>query len=75
MSDLLTSSTTAGELNEMCANKTNVHCPYLRLRLKPMDKNEWIVEGQIHNGAHFPLCVFTHNASARSKEACVRRSQ
>jgi len=30
---------------------------------------EWLVDGRVlHNGAHFPLCVFTHNASARSKD-------
>ena len=24
--------------------------------------------GEIHNGAHFPLCIFTKNSSARSRE-------
>ena len=30
---------------------------------------------RIHNGAHFPLCVFTNNASARSQEAIERRAK
>ena len=69
MHDLLAPSTTAEELNEMWMNKIRVYCPHLRLKQKPMDKDEWLVAGHIHNGAHFPLCVFTKNASARSMEA------
>ena len=48
---------------------------YLRFRQKPMDVNEWLVDGVVPNGSHFPLCVFTKNASARSKEAAERRAQ
>ena len=29
----------------------------------------------MHNGAHFPLCVHTNNARARSKEAEERRQE
>ncbi len=42
---------------------------------KQMDKSEWHVNNEIHNGAHFPLCVFTNNARARSKEKALLRSQ
>ena len=40
-----------------------------------MDQYEWLVDGKVHNGAHFPLCIFTHNASARSEEAEMRRQK
>ena len=39
-----------------------------------MDKREWLVDGEIHNGAHFPLCAFTNNARARSAEASAKRA-
>ena len=41
-----------------------------------MDINEWLRnDGRTHNGAHFPLCMFTNNASARSAPADKRRSE
>ena len=33
------------------------------------------MDGQIHNGAHFPLCVFTSNARARSAEKAAQRAR
>ena len=42
---------------------------------KNMVKREWLVDGQIHNGAHFPLCVFTNNARARSAEKAAERAR
>ena len=74
MIDLLTPSTTEETLEALQAKKAGVHCPYLRLRQKGMDKKEWLVDGQIHNGAHFPLCVFTNNARARSAEKAAKRA-
>ena len=75
MVDLLTPSTLDETLEALQAKKTGVHCPHLRLRQKPMDKREWLVDGQIHNGAHFPLCVFTNNARARSAERAAERAR
>ena len=74
MVDLFTPSTLDETLEAVQAKKTGVHCPYLRLRQKPLDKNEWLVDGEIHNGAHFPLCVFTNNARARSAERAAERA-
>ena len=53
--------------------RTKNLCPYLRLRQKNMDKNAWMPHGILHNGAHFPLAVFTRNSSARSEEAETKR--
>ena len=49
---------------------------YLRLRQKPTQQEEWLRNpdtGEVHNGAHFPLLVFTNNPRARSKEGDARR--
>jgi hypothetical protein len=73
LTDLLTPSTTERELNSI--PKPNHHCPWLRIKHKKMDYNEWIVEGQIHNGAHFPLAVFTDNVRAMSEERAIARSK
>ena len=51
------------------------YCPHLCLNQKKLDKELWLVEGQRHNGAHFPLCVFTNNAGHRSAEAEARRTE
>ena len=40
-----------------------------------MDVSEWLVDGELHNGAHFPLCVFTMNARARSAEKAKERAK
>merc|ERR1712023_343038 len=44
-----------------------------------MDRSEWLIEEdgntEIHNGVHFPLCMFTNNARARSQEGADQRSQ
>ena len=76
--DLLTPSTDPEEFPEWTSN----FCPHLRTIQKIMDKQEWLVktkndagetEVNFHNGAHFPLCVFTKNESARSEPASKRR--
>jgi len=46
---------------------------YLRLKQKAMDKKEWMGEAEMLNGAHFPLCVFTNNHSARSETMEMER--
>jgi len=70
--DLLTPSTTPQDLDRIEA--TGHYCPYLRLKQKPMDRGDWLVDEAIHNGAHFPLCVFTNNARARSKAKALHRA-
>ena len=60
-------------------------CPFLRLTQKKLDKDEWVVQfehaetgeknSNLHNGAHFPLCVFTKNARARSEVAQQKRNE
>ena len=71
--ELLTLSTTQEELDMLPRGK-NKYCPHLRFKQKKMDLAEWLVDGKMHNGAHFPLCVFTHNASGRSKEKAMERA-
>ena len=46
----------------------SVYCPYIRFKQKPAEQLEeaWLFDGEMHNGAHYPLAVFTHNASRRS---------
>ena len=51
--DLLTPDTTQEELDQIAW--TNVYCPYLKLKQKPMNEEYWLVDGKLHNGAHFPL--------------------
>ncbi len=75
LEDLLTPSTAVAELYAMPKREGTYYCPYLRLKHKQLDKNERLVNDAIHNGAHFPLCVFTHNASARSAERAKERAQ
>ena len=69
----MTVSTATDELQEMEPRQGKFYRAYLRLKQKKMDKPEWLVDGVMHNGAHFPLCVFTNNARARSDAAQKRR--
>ena len=72
--DLLTPSTKQSDLDCMLKRVGVHYCPYLRLKQKELDLSEWLVDGTMHKGAHFPLCVWTHNAPARS-EASERARQ
>ena len=78
--DLLGRSTEPKDLPK----RTGTFCPYLRLKQKVLDKKEWMVKHTdgngvahvgMHNGAHFPLCVFTNNERARSRQKQYERSQ
>jgi len=76
--DLLTVSTEPWQLPMKSASMN--FCPHLRLVQKQLDNEEWLVKDcdldvTMHNGAHFPLCAFTKNASARSRNAAAKRSQ
>lgn len=73
--DLLEATTTREELAKLDRYRKTVYCPYLRLKQKEMLKDEWLVGGRIHNGAHFPVCVFTDNSRSRSQEANDRRAK
>ena len=73
LEELLTPSTPPATLEQM--RWTNRWCrPYLRLKQKTMSREEWQVGNDIHQGAHFPLCVFTGNQGWRSKEGEQKRA-
>ena len=71
--DLLDPATTPEELELIEKPVGMMGCGYLRVRQKVLDPNEWLVQGKPHNGAHFPLCIFTQNESHRSDDARQRR--
>ena len=75
LTDLLTPSTTEDQLQRIPRRDGVYYCPYLRLKQKALQQNEWLVNGTIHNGAHFPLCVFTNNSRARSEEGVKKRTE
>ena len=75
LTELLTLTTTRRELESIRPREGVGYCQYLRLKQKAMDREEWLVDGSVHNGAHFPLCVFTKNASARSATRAKARSR
>jgi hypothetical protein len=76
LKDLLQPSTDKSALDSMGDANPSLLPAHLRLKQKELDQNEWFVdsaEGVIHNGAHFPLCMFTKNSSHRSANAHARR--
>ena len=73
LEDLLKLTSTPDELAAIPKRQGSNYRPYLRLHQKKMELNFWLVDGDIHNGAHFPLCVFTKNFSARSAEGVIAR--
>ena len=50
------------------AENESVYCPYIRFKQKHAEKLEeaWLFDGEMHNGSHYPLAAFTHNACRRS---------
>ena len=71
--DLLWLSLTPDQLESIQPREGVYYRAYLRLKQKTTDQKEWLVDGEMHNGAHYPLCVFTHNSGGRSQEAQERR--
>ena len=67
--DLLNPSITKQCLTAMPKRPGTFYFPYLKLKEKRMDKSEWLVDGQMHSGSHYSLCVFTDNWSARSNQS------
>jgi endonuclease/exonuclease/phosphatase family metal-dependent hydrolase len=64
------------DLRESLETRNGVtYCPFLRIKQKPLDQKVWLINGEMHKGAHFPLCVFTNNSSHRSKDSQDRRFQ
>ena len=72
--ELLKSTSTLAELQTIPRREGVDLCPYLRFKQKKMDKSEWLLNNKMHNGAHFPLCVFTNNSRARSQVASAKRA-
>ena len=72
--DLLDPATTQDVLDRIEKQVGMTGCGYLEVKQKVLDPNEWLVEGTPHNGAHFPLCISTHNTGHRSEVAHAKRS-
>ena len=70
LTELFTPSTPQEVLDQIPKRAGEFYCPYLRFTQKTLNVLDWLVDGhtEMHHGAHFPLCVWTHNASSRSKE-------
>ena len=89
LTDLLTPSTTWEELQtrhtpagKLAASprhpngkKDFNYCQWLKTKQKQLDVKEWLVDGEVHNGAHFPLLVFTNNESGRSQASDDHRAK
>jgi hypothetical protein len=73
--DLLTPQVIQNYLDALPKRNNSLYCPYLRFKQKNMTKEEWLVNGEVHGGAHFPLCVWTNNARARSVEGEEKREE
>ena len=43
------------------------------LWLKAMNQKDWLVGGELHNGAHFPLCVMKAAKSGRLQSRLNQR--
>ena len=73
--DLLSSSTTPEERANI-AKRPGASClPWLKLNGKCLKADQWLVDGEMHKGSHFPLAMWTNNEGTRSAEAEHRRKQ
>ena len=71
--DLLSSSTTPEERANI-QKRHGASCkPWLKLKGKGLKLSEWLVEGEMHQGSHFPLAIWLANEGHRSAEAESRR--
>ena len=57
--DLLTIQPTPVLLDSIEPREGFNYRAYLRLRQKTLDQRDWLVDGEMHAGAHYPLCVWT----------------
>ena len=79
LTEFLTPSTLQEDLDQIPKRDGRPYCPYLRFSQKTMNLEEWLVPqadgaALVHNGAHFPICVFTNNSRSRSKRAQQERA-
>ena len=76
LEDLLKPSWTHQDLEDFPRSCGSLYRQDLRMTSEALDIGEWKTkDSSLHNGAQFPLIVFTHNASARSLDAADRRRQ
>ena len=73
LTSLLTPTDTEQSLAAIEGRPGKNYCRYLRLKQKPLRQEDWLTDGEPHNGAHFPLAVFTNNSSSRSAERAEER--
>ena len=67
--------TTTKEILDRIPRGEYSYCPYLRIKQKTMRMDYCLYQGNRHNGAHYPLVMQTHNASARSEKRVVERRE
>ena len=76
LGDLSKPSCTQQELEGIPHSRGSLYCAYPRTKDKVLDIGEWKTkDGKTHNGAHFPMVVYTENARARSEGVADRRRQ
>ena len=68
-------STPLETLNGIPKREGSYYCPYIRFNQKKLNKDEWLMEGKMHGGSHYPIVAFTHNASHRSEQRAKERAQ
>ena len=73
--DLLDPATTQDVLARIQKPGGMTGCGYLKVKQKVLDPKEWLVDGEVHNGAHFPLCIFTVAEGHRSEDAWRTRKE
>ena len=73
--DLLDPATTQDVLALIQKPAGMTGCGYLKVKQKFMDPKEWLVDGEVHNGAHFPLCIFTVAEGHRSEKKLLERKE
>ena len=69
LGNLLQQTDTRETLVAVVGRQGSVYCSYLSMKLKVLNKDEWLVDGELHNGAHFPLAAFTKTQVAGAKQA------
>ena len=73
--DLLDPATTQDVLALIQKPVGMTGCGYLKVKQKVLDPKEWLVDGEVHNGAHFPLCIFIVAEGHRSDKAWLIRKE
>ena len=71
---LLQQSTPQSDLDAIPKRRGSYYAAYLKIKEKNMRAKEWLVNGEMHNGAHFPVVAFTANSSHRSEKKAKERA-